>query len=141
MFFNQANFNSNNSNNSNNPNSSTNNPSNKSQQCHLILQKYFKHESFRKHQLEIILNTLNGNDSLVVMATGSGKSLCYQIPPIYCKKPAIVVSPLLSLIQNQIQALRSKGIAAISFTSATKMTSLDYTEAFENNTYSIIYLT
>eukprot|EP01084_Bolivina_argentea_P069160 125895_1 len=54
MFFNQANFNSNNSNNSNNPNSSTNNPSNKSQQCHLILQKYFKHgSSTLKHAEQI----------------------------------------------------------------------------------------
>eukprot|EP01083_Nonionella_stella_P024833 68415_1 len=121
------------------------NPSNRlttpSDECRLILKRYFKHESFRENQLNIILNTIDGGDSLVVMATGSGKSLCYQIPPIISKKPAIVISPLVSLIQNQVQSLRSKGIASIGFTGALKSTQLDYEEAFENNTYSIIYLT
>lgn len=111
-------------------------------QCLSLLEKYFGYKTFRKYQLEIILNIIMNNcDSLVIMATGSGKSLCYQMPAIYKKKTAIVISPLISLIQNQVSGLVSKGIKAIAITGATNYTQQEYKDAFENNKYLIIYLT
>eukprot|EP01084_Bolivina_argentea_P213617 362742_1 len=112
-----------------------------SNKSHAILKNYFNYSTFRANQLDIITNTINGGDSLVVMGTGSGKSLCYQIPALISHKPAIVISPLLSLIQNQVSGLLSNGISAISFTSASNSTHGDYVDAFVNKKYSIIYLT
>ena len=109
--------------------------------CYLILKRSFNHNSFRENQLKIILNTLNGNDVIAVMATGSGKSLCYQLPAIYSNKSCFVISPLLSLIQNQITYLKSNGISAISITSDTILTSTDYKDIFAYNKYALIYLT
>ena len=136
MFLNQRN---NNSNSKSNPN--TKSPSQLQSECHSILQKYFGYQSFRANQLQVILNIINGNDNLVVMATGSGKSLCYQIPPLIQNKPALIISPLISLIQNQVDGLLARGIKAISVTGASRATWDDYKDAFEKNKYSIIYLT
>jgi ATP-dependent DNA helicase RecQ len=66
------------------------------------LKTYFGFSGFRSYQREIIQKVLEGRDCLVVMATGSGKSICYQIPPLVTKKTAVVVSPLLSLMQDQV---------------------------------------
>ncbi len=106
-----------------------------------VLKTYFGYESFRENQLNIITNTLNNGDSLVVMGTSSGKSLCYQIPALILKKPCIVISPLLSLIQDQIAGLVSRGISAISFTSASNSKHEDYMNAFVYKQYSFIYIT
>ncbi|GFZ20020.1 RECQ helicase L2 [Actinidia rufa] len=78
----------------------------------LTLKKYFGYSAFRPYQKEIIENILQGKDCLVVMATGSGKSLCYQVPPLVVNKTAVVISPLLSLMQDQVMALRQRGIKA-----------------------------
>ncbi|GAB4813998.1 hypothetical protein N2152v2_001044 [Parachlorella kessleri] len=58
----------------------------------------------------VIKSMLRGNDNLVVMATGGGKSLCYQVPPVITNKPCVVISPLISLMEDQVLALTSKGL-------------------------------
>ncbi|XP_078430620.1 uncharacterized protein LOC144702420 [Wolffia australiana] len=77
-----------------------------------VLKKYFGHSQFRPYQKEIIQQILDGRDGLVVMATGSGKSLCYQIPPLVRGKTGVVISPLISLMQDQVMSLKQRGIRA-----------------------------
>ena len=71
------------------------------------LQKYFGFSSFKGEQQEVIQNLLDGNNTFVIMPTGGGKSMCYQLPALMSKGTAIVVSPLIALMKNQVDALRS----------------------------------
>src|SRR5262245_13203321 len=77
-----------------------------------LLKSVFGHDDFRPGQKELIDAVQNGRDVLGVMATGSGKSLCYQFPAVESKKRCLVVSPLISLMNDQVKKLELAGITA-----------------------------
>lgn len=77
-----------------------------------LLQKFFGYNTFRKGQLEVITAVASGRDATVLMPTGGGKSLCYQIPGIMLEGCAVVISPLIALMQDQVSALQANGIPA-----------------------------
>jgi len=76
---------------------------------HDLLKKIFGFESFKGNQESIIRNVLKGNDTFVIMPTGGGKSMCYQLPAIIMPGTAIIISPLISLMKNQVDAIRQFG--------------------------------
>ncbi|NLA69099.1 MAG: RecQ family ATP-dependent DNA helicase, partial [Gammaproteobacteria bacterium] len=80
--------------------------------AHRILQDVFGHEAFRGEQAAIIEHVAAGGDALVLMPTGGGKSLCYQVPALLREGTAVVVSPLIALMQDQVEALRQLGVRA-----------------------------
>ena len=87
-------------------------------QLHTLLKSAFGYEQFRPLQEEIIHRTLDGKDSFVLMPTGGGKSICFQIPALVFDGLTIVVSPLISLMKDQVQALKANGVKAAFFNSS-----------------------
>lgn len=106
-----------------------------------ILQEYWGHDSFRGSQEKVINALLQQNDVLALMPTGGGKSICYQVPTLMMDGICIVVSPLVSLIQDQVQRLKRLGIKAIALTGSLKPEEL--IDQFDNclyGGYKFLYL-
>lgn len=91
-----------------------------------VLSKVFGFEAFRGQQQDIIEEVVGGGDALVLMPTGGGKSLCYQIPALCRPGTGVVISPLIALMQDQVESLRQLGVQAAALNS-----SLDYHTASE----------
>lgn len=108
-----------------------------------VLKKYFGYDSFRGLQEEIISRVVNENKpSLVIMPTGGGKSLCYQVPALCFNGGTIVVSPLIALMQDQVDVLRSKGIpAAFINSTVSKKDREKRLDAFVAGKVKLLYVT
>ncbi|XP_078494279.1 bifunctional 3'-5' exonuclease/ATP-dependent helicase WRN isoform X1 [Ciona intestinalis] len=106
-----------------------------------VLKEYFGHSKFRPMQWKIINTALNdGRDQCVVMATGYGKSLCYQYPPVYLDSTAICISPLISLMEDQVLKLHTSNIPAAFLGSAQKNKQETYRDMMGGK-FRVVYIT
>ncbi|WP_298349127.1 DNA helicase RecQ [uncultured Dokdonia sp.] len=87
------------------------------QDLHKLLKTHFGYDNFRPNQQEIIESICNGQDALVIMPTGGGKSMCFQLPALALDGVALVISPLIALMKDQVDALRANGIKAAYYNS------------------------
>ena len=90
-----------------------------------ILLKYWGHSSFREKQEDIINNIIEGKDTLALLPTGGGKSICFQIPSLMQEGICIVISPLISLMKDQVENIKNRGIKAVAITSEMRYKEID----------------
>ncbi|MBA4850221.1 ATP-dependent DNA helicase RecQ [Emticicia sp. BO119] len=106
-----------------------------------ILLKYWRHDSFRPLQEDIINSVLAGNDTLAIMPTGGGKSICFQVPALQMDGVCIVVTPLIALMKDQVEQLKKRGIKAAAIYSGMHRTEIDYTlDNFVYGDYKFLYV-
>lgn len=94
-----------------------------------FLKKYFGYTQFRDPQADVVSHILAGGDALVLMPTGGGKSLCYQLPALMLPGTTVVVSPLISLMKDQVDQLRANGICAAALNSSSSSEEFQYMRA------------
>src|SRR5471032_784508 len=94
-----------------------------------ILQKTYGYRSFRGEQAEIIEHVVSGKHAFVLMPTGGGKSLCYQIPALCREGVGIIISPLIALMQDQVDALTQLGVKAAAINSSMSAASIERTKS------------
>lgn len=110
-------------------------------QIYPTLKKYFGYDQFRPQQEKIIETVLNKEDALVIMPTGGGKSICFQLPALLLEGVTIVISPLIALMKDQVDGLRANGIEAAYFNSSQDVT--EQQEIFEqvsNKKLKLLYV-
>ena len=108
---------------------------------HQLLKTHFGYDSFRPNQLEIIQHVLSGKDTLAIMPTGGGKSLCYQLPALAQQGVAIVISPLIALMKDQVDALQSNGVSAAFYNSTQdQQTQEGILESLMAGTLKLLYV-
>ncbi|MGM0479574.1 MAG: RecQ family ATP-dependent DNA helicase [Bacteroidota bacterium] len=90
-----------------------------------ILKKYWGFDSFRKNQSEIVSSVINGHDTLALLPTGGGKSICFQVPGIARDGVCLVISPLIALMQDQVENLKKRGLKAYSINSGMSRREID----------------
>jgi len=90
-----------------------------------LLQQYWKHTSFREPQEEIIASVLQKKDTFALLPTGGGKSVCFQIPALLLPGTCLVISPLVALMQDQVNTLDALGIKAAAIVGGTSLTDID----------------
>ena len=106
-----------------------------------ILEQYFGYKSFRREQEQIINSIVKTNDILAIMPTGAGKSICYQIPALLFDGLTIVISPLISLMKDQVDALLAQDIKATFINSTLDRYEFqEILHSIRNNEYKIIYI-
>ena len=106
-----------------------------------ILKKYFGYASFRTGQEDIIKAILSGRDALAIMPTGAGKSICYQVPALLLPGVTLVISPLISLMQDQVKSLNEAGIHAAFINSSLTETQISKAlDLAAKGVYKIIYV-
>ncbi|KKP40339.1 MAG: ATP-dependent DNA helicase RecQ, ATP-dependent DNA helicase RecQ [Candidatus Peregrinibacteria bacterium GW2011_GWC2_33_13] len=106
-----------------------------------VLYKVFGYKTFRGKQQEIIEHILKGNDALVLMPTGGGKSLCFQIPALCFEGVTIVISPLIALMQDQVNALKQVGVRASVLNSTLNQEASKFVEEqIFNNEMDLVYV-
>lgn len=108
---------------------------------HQLLQDYWGYQHFRLKQEVIINHIISGGSALAILPTGGGKSICYQIPGLYLGGICLVISPLISLMTDQVQALKAKGISAVAIYSGLAPEELEQLyEDIEEGMYSFVYV-
>ena len=106
-----------------------------------VLEKYYGYKEFRKGQQQVIENILSGNDVLTIMSTGSGKSICYQVPALVLEGLTIVISPLISLMKDQVDAIRDMGIPSAYINSSLSTAEFNQVlEGIKEEKYKILYI-
>src|SRR4051812_10467098 len=106
-----------------------------------VLQSTFGHPAFRGKQQDIVRHVTGGGDALVLMPTGGGKSLCYQLPALLREGTALVVSPLIALMQDQVAALRQLGVRAAFLNSSLDGREVNEVErALERGELDLLYV-
>ncbi|ELP88968.1 ATP-dependent DNA helicase recQ, putative [Entamoeba invadens IP1] len=105
-----------------------------------VLHNTFHIADFRPQQRDIILSTLNNTDTVVIMPTGGGKSLCFQLQSVLTNKITIVISPLISLMQNHVDALNARGVVSYIFNSSLTKSEASRVLAILNSTSPELYL-